>query len=89
MFPGLTITERPDVITSALLKGKVVIILDNSPYALIMPAFFADFINPIVDNYSKSINVNFIKILRLFCFFLSIIFVLHNSVAGRFPYQSF
>lgn len=73
VFPGLMITERPDVITSALLKGKVAIILDNSPYALIMPSFFADFINPIGDNYSKSINVNFIKILRLFCFFLSII----------------
>lgn len=73
VFPGITITERPDVITASLLKGKVAILLDNSPYALIMPAFFADFINPIGDNYSKSINVNFIKILRLFCFFLSII----------------
>lgn len=73
VFPGLVVTERPDVITSSLLKGKAVIILDNSPYALIMPSFFADFINPIIDNYSKSINVNFIKILRLFCFFLSIV----------------
>lgn len=73
VFPSIKLTERPDVITEALLEGKVVILLDNSPYALILPAFLVDFINPISDRYIKSININFLKILRFFCFFLSII----------------
>ena len=73
VFPGVKITERPDVITNALLLGKIVLILDNSPYALIVPAFLADFINPISDNYSKSLNINFLKILRIICFFIAII----------------
>ena len=71
-FPAIKITERPDVISKSLLEGKIIIIMDNSPYALILPAFLADFINPISDDFSKSINVNFLKILRLFCFILSI-----------------
>ena len=72
VFPGIKTTERPDVISHALLQGKIAIILDNSPYALILPAFLADFINPISDNYTKSLNVNFIKILRMICFFIAI-----------------
>lgn len=73
IFPSIKVTERPDVIEDALLSGKVVILLDTSPYALILPSVFADFINPISDNYSKSININFTKILRFICFFLSIL----------------
>lgn len=73
VFPSFKITERPDVISSSLLAGKIVILVDTSPYALIIPTFLVDFINPISDDYGKNINVNFLKILRFFCFFLSII----------------
>lgn len=72
-FPAFKLTERPDVVASALLEGKIVIILDNSSDALIVPSFLADFINPIADHYEKSININFLKILRFFCFFLAIL----------------
>ncbi len=72
-FPAIRITERPDVISKSLLEGKVIIIMDTSPYALILPSFLVDFINPISDDYTKSINVNFLKTLRFFCLLLSII----------------
>lgn len=72
VFPALKLTERPDVISKALLSGKIILLLDTSPYALIIPSFLADFINPISDDYSKSLNINFIKALRFFCFFLTI-----------------
>ncbi len=72
-FPAFKLTERPDVVASALLEGKIVIILDNSSDALIVPSFLADFINPIADHYEKAININFIKVLRFFCFFLAIL----------------
>ena len=69
-FPIIMKTERPDTAAKALLEGKVVLFIDTSPFALILPGFFADFINPISDNYKKSNNINFLKILRFFCFFL-------------------
>lgn len=70
-FPTYFITERPDNVARALLEGKIVIMADTSPFALILPAFLADFINPGVDAYKKSRNINGLKILRFICFFLS------------------
>lgn len=71
-LPTIIKTERPDRVSRALLEGKLVMIADNSPYALIMPAFLSDFINPQGDYYVRAINVNFLKIIRLICFVATI-----------------
>lgn len=73
IFPTIKRTERPDLASSSILEGKIVILVDTSPFAIILPAFLADFINPVSDGYVKSINVTFLKILRAFCFILSMI----------------
>ncbi len=70
-FPTALSTERPDAIATALLEGKICVMVDTSPFVLIFPSFFADFINPVVDNYNHNNNVNFIKILRFISFFLT------------------
>ena len=61
------------MVATALLEGKIAIVMDTTPYVLIIPAFFIDFINPNIYNYSKNKNLNFIKILRIFSYFLSMI----------------
>lgn len=71
-FPTIKITERPDLITQSLLNGKLVILTDGSPYALILPSFLIEFFNPISDDYSKPINNIFLKLLRIMCFIFSI-----------------
>ena len=73
VFPTIKRTEKPDVVANYLLEGKIAIFIDTSPFAIIIPTFLVDFINPISDNYVKSINVAFIKVLRLMSFMLSII----------------
>lgn len=72
-FPTILATERPDLSANALLDGKVVILCENSPYSLILPAFFTDFINPVEDNYQNSNNVNFIRVIRFISFFITLI----------------
>lgn len=72
-LPTILESERPDNAVYNLLEGKIVILCDNSPFSLILPAFFSDFINPIVDNYGKSININFLKILRFICLIYTLI----------------
>ena len=72
VFPPTKLTERPDVIVKALLDGKLVIVMDTSPFAIILPAVLADFINPISDKYLYQRNANNLKILRMICFFLTI-----------------
>lgn len=70
-FPTILRTERPDLVSNSLLEGKIAILMDTSPFAIILPTFLVDFINPINDNYAKSINVAFLKILRAVSFFIS------------------
>ena len=36
-FPQIQNTERPDIVIANLLEGKVAIIVDNTPFALIVP----------------------------------------------------
>ena len=72
LFPTIMMSERPDKSCMALLEGKVVIIVDNSPYALILPSFFIDFFHTTDDYFQKSFNTTFIRIIRLIAFFISI-----------------
>lgn len=72
IFPTVMITERPDNTMMALLEGKVVLLVDNSPYALILPCFFFDFFHTTDDYYQKNFNASFIRIIRLIAFLLAI-----------------
>ena len=72
-MPTILKSERPDRVAQALLEGKVVLIADNSPYALILPAFFSDFVNPQGDRYVKAINVNSLKVIRFLCLIITIL----------------
>ena len=55
-----------------MVDGKIAILLDNSPYALILPSFFVDYINPITDKYLKPLQNNFIKLIRYLCLIITL-----------------
>lgn len=57
-------TERPDKSCKGLFEGKVVILVNGSPYALILPATYIDFIASPEDTNLKPAFSNFLKILR-------------------------
>lgn len=71
-FPTISSTERPDKVSMALLEGKIAIIVDMSPYVLIMPTFLIDYFHTVDDYYQKPINISFIRIIRLLAFFIAI-----------------
>jgi len=72
IFPTIITTERPDLVCMALLEGKCCIVVDNSPYVLIMPCFFIDLFHTPDDYYQKTINISFIRIIRLLAFLIAI-----------------
>ena len=72
LFPTITLTERPDKTSQALLEGKIVIIVDMSPYVLILPSFFIDFFHTTDDYYQKTTNTSFIRIIRFFAFIVAV-----------------
>ena len=73
LFPKVISTERPDLVCTSILNGKIVILVENTPFALILPAVLTDFFHSPEDYYQKPFNVSFSRILRIICFFLALI----------------
>lgn len=71
-FPQLLDTERPDRVTSSLAEGKIVILVDGSPHALIGPTSLTEFFNSFEDYYLNWILASFIRLIRLFAVLFSI-----------------
>ncbi len=63
-FPQYQTTERPDRAVQEILKGKVVILCDNSPEALILPGNFSSFMESSEDWYRRFEMASFLRILR-------------------------
>lgn len=72
-FPQMMSTERPDLVSGALLEGKIAILVENSPFVLIVPSFLIDFIHTAEDYYQSHININLTRLLRLLSFILTIV----------------
>ena len=66
-------TERPYMACKYLLNGNAVILVDNDPFALILPISLNDFFFSEEDEYSGSINTSFSRIIRYICFIISLI----------------
>ena len=72
LFPTIMMSERPDKCSMALLEGKIVILVENSCYGLILPSFFLDFFHTTDDYFQKSFNTTFIRIIRVFAFLIAV-----------------
>lgn len=71
-FPQMQSTERPDIACQALLDGKIIIMVENTPFTLILPTVFVDYLHTSEDYYQKPLNVSFTRILKIFAFFITI-----------------
>ncbi len=72
-FPTMILTEKPDLVSYYLLQGRIALIVENTPFVIIVPAFLEDFINNIEDKYLQNTNLTFTKIVRYFALFLTIL----------------
>lgn len=70
-FPQFQTTQRPDRAALAVMEGRVVVLSDNSPVALILPTDFNSFIKTSDDYYNRFEEATFARILRYFAVFFS------------------
>ncbi|MED4082607.1 spore germination protein [Halalkalibacterium halodurans] len=73
IFPQLSHTERPDKAVSEMLKGKVVILLNGSPFALMAPVKLSELLNSPEDDYQNWVFSSLIRLLRYLALFISIL----------------
>ena len=64
-FPKFKFTERPDTAAAQILEGDVVILVDNSPSAMITPTSVFDVIEEADDYYFPPITGTYLRIARM------------------------
>lgn len=64
-FPQILPTERPDVAAAALYEGRVIVLTDGSPFALIAPTTFWSLLQASEDYYQRHLLSSFIRLLRV------------------------
>ncbi|WP_144555011.1 spore germination protein [Bacillus sp. X1(2014)] len=67
-FPQIQNTERPDIVVANLLEGKVAILVDNTPFSLIVPMTFWDGLQAVEDYYERFLYTSFIRLIRYILF---------------------
>ena len=71
-FPQYQVTERPDRAAQALLNGRVVVVTDNSPEALILPTTLNTLFQTSDDAYRHFAIVSFLRLIRYAAAFLAL-----------------
>lgn len=71
-FPQIQMTERPDVVSAAIYEGRIAILVDNSPYAIIVPATLPNLFQSPDDYYERWINSSLVRIVRLLAIIIAI-----------------
>jgi spore germination protein len=71
-FPQVQSTERPDRVIAALNEGRVAILLDGTPFALIVPVTFAMLLQSPEDYYERWIPTSLLRLMRYVSAFVSL-----------------
>ncbi|MEN2767563.1 spore germination protein [Ornithinibacillus xuwenensis] len=73
-FPQVQNTERPDKAVGNIVEGRVVILIDGSPFALIVPAVFNQFYQTSEDYNERWLISSIIRLIRLAALIFSLTF---------------
>lgn len=72
-FPQMENTERPDVVTGALLEGRAVLFTDGSPVPIMAPVTFFMLLQSAEDYYQRFMYATWARWLRLLFMFVSLL----------------
>ncbi|NLM34910.1 MAG: spore germination protein [Clostridiales bacterium] len=73
IFPQVQSTERPDVVAAALLEGRVALIVDNTPFCVLVPTTLAALFQSPDDYNQRWLYASTIRLVRFIAILLSII----------------
>jgi spore germination protein len=72
-FPQMQSTEKPDVVAAGLYEGRVAIIVDNSPFAIIVPATLPTLFQTPDDYYQRWMNSSILRLVRFSAILLALV----------------
>ena len=71
-FSEVGVTERPDTLCARIAEGRVAILLDGTPYALVTPCLFVENFQSFDDYAFRPFYATFTPRLKFFAFFLAV-----------------
>ena len=71
-FPKFKFSERPDTAAASILEGNIIILVDNSPSAMILPSSVFDIIEEADDYYFPPITGTYLRLTRMTTSFLAL-----------------
>lgn len=71
-FPQLQHTERPDTVSASILEGRIAILIDNTPIAMLAPLTFYMMLQSAEDYYQSFIAASWIRSIRFIFLFVSL-----------------
>ncbi|MDU5022225.1 MAG: spore germination protein, partial [Clostridiales bacterium] len=86
-FPKARYTERPDVAAAHILEGKILLIIDNSPSAIILPTTIFDFLQDVDDFYQPVIIGNYLRLIRNFTLMATLLITPLYTLAVKYAYR--
>ncbi len=85
-FPQVQYTERPDKVVANLLEGRVAIMVDGSPLALLVPTVFSQFYQTVEDYTERFLLMSAVRMARLVALMFSLVFpALYVSIISFNP----
>lgn len=69
-FPTMYNSDRPDTIAAGILEGKVAILVDGTPFVLLVPAFFITFFQSAEDYYQRADIGTLLRLIRFLAFII-------------------
>lgn len=72
VFPQIFHTERPDVVAAGLLEGRIAILVDGTPFVLLIPAVFAQFLQSAEDYYERPHIAVWLRLVRYAAFLITL-----------------
>lgn len=70
-FPQIQHTERPDKVAAGIVQGRVAVVLDGTPFALVMPLTFSSTLQSPEDHYERWLIGTLLRVLRYIAAFLA------------------
>ncbi len=71
IFGTVGVTERPDTVSSKLQEGKIALIVDGSPFVLVVPFLFMENFESFDDYATKPAYASYMRYIKYICFFIA------------------
>lgn len=86
VFPQIYQTERPDIASFSLSKGRIVIFVENSTFCIVLPVTLFTLLEISTDNFRVALDMTFLRALRIVSIFVATILPgLYISLVGYHP----